>query len=106
MRYVYREDYSYRSLKTSEIIYSLLVEAKLQTIELCTSNPNITIQKVVNFIYGHYSSKLKVDQISRMVGYTSQHLNKLFKNELGLSIYQYILKVQLEQAACLLKPKK
>ncbi|MDQ0877759.1 AraC-like DNA-binding protein [Paenibacillus sp. V4I3] len=102
------EDYRDRSLKTSEIIYSLLVEAKLQTIGLhvFTINPNLTIQKVVNFIYDHYSSKLKVDEISRMVGYTSQHLNKLFKNELGHSIYQYILKVQLEQAACLLETEE
>ena len=58
----------------------------------------------MNFIYGHYSSKLKVDQsFSNGWLYIVQHLNKLFKNELGLSIYQNILKVQLEQAACLLQ---
>lgn len=99
------EDYKDRTLKTSEIIYSLLAEVKLRTMGLQenTCEPKATIQKVVNYIYGHYSTKLTLDEISRMFGYTSQHLNKLFKNELGCSIYQYILKVQLEQAACLLE---
>ncbi|BFT69594.1 AraC family transcriptional regulator [Paenibacillus sp. P36] len=100
------ENYKDRTLNTSsEIIYSLLAEVKLQTmsLQISTNNPKAIIEKVVNFIYVHYSSKLTLDEISRMFGYTPQHLNKLFKNELGHSIYQFILKVQLEQAANLLE---
>ncbi|WP_310193543.1 AraC family transcriptional regulator [Bacillus sp. 3255] len=94
-----------RTLQTSEIIYSVLAEAKFQTagIHRSVSNPQITIEKLVNYIFIHYASKPTLKELSRIFGYTSQHLNRLFKNELGFSIYQYILKVQLEQAAYLLE---
>ncbi|MDR6549124.1 AraC family transcriptional regulator [Paenibacillus qinlingensis] len=94
-----------RALLASETIYALLAELKLQTTSAAAqpAAPKLTIQKIINYIYVHHSTKLTLDGISRRFGYTAQHLNKLFKNELGDSIYQYILKVQLDQAAHLLE---
>ncbi|MGG1515506.1 AraC family transcriptional regulator [Paenibacillus oryzisoli] len=92
----------------SETIYALLSEIKLQTtpVPVYSPTPKVTIQKVINYIYTHHADRLTLEKIARVFGYTSQHLNKLFKRELGDSIYQYILKVQLEQAAHLLESEE
>ncbi|CAG7644045.1 AraC family transcriptional regulator [Paenibacillus allorhizosphaerae] len=92
------------ALKTSEMIYSLLLEIKLQSesLQQKASYPVLTTQKVMDYIHKNYSRKLNLDEFSRVFGYTPQHLNRIFKKESGYSIYQYILKVQLEQAADML----
>ncbi|MBP1965325.1 helix-turn-helix transcriptional regulator [Paenibacillus aceris] len=93
------------TLKSSEIVYSMLAEIKLQLFNLHMKEPysEFTTQKVVDYIHLHYSRKLTLEDISKEFGYTPQHLNKLFKSQLGHTIYQYILKVQLEQAKDLLE---
>jgi AraC-like DNA-binding protein len=93
------------SWKSSEMVYSLLAELKLQnlSVQSNSSYPEVTIQKITEYIHSHFSSKLNLEEISKSFGYTAQHLNKLFKCQLGYSIYQYILKVQLEHAAEILE---
>ena len=92
------------ALKLSEMVYSLLLEIKLQSesLQQKASYPVLTTQRVMDYIHKNYARKLNLDEFSRVFGYTPQHLNRLFKKESGYSIYQYILKVQLEQAADML----
>lgn len=62
----------------------------------------MTTRFVMEYIHKHYSRKLTRGELSKVFGYTPQHLNRMFKKELGYSIYQYILKIQLEHAADML----
>ncbi|MFD0696715.1 AraC family transcriptional regulator [Paenibacillus sp. GCM10027628] len=93
--------------KTSEIIYSLLLEIKMQSdcLQQQASFPLMTIQKIMEYIHDHYANRLTLTELSRIFGYSPQHLNRIFRKELGYSVHQYILKIQLEQAAELLGNK-
>lgn len=95
----------WHELKASELVYSLLSEIKLQTwsFQWRPSLPEVTIKKVAEYIHVHYSIKPTLEEISKKFGYTPQHLNKLFKIQFGFSIYQYLLKVQLERAVDILE---
>jgi AraC-like DNA-binding protein len=91
--------------KSSEMVYSLLAEMGLQnlSVQADASFPDAIILKVIDYIHSYFSNGLNLAEVSRAFGYTSQHLNKLFKSHLGYPIYQYILKVQLEHAADILQ---
>jgi AraC-like DNA-binding protein len=91
--------------KASEMVYSLLAEMALLnlSVQVDASFPDAIILKVIDYIHSHFPNGLNLAEIARAFGYTSQHLNKLFKSHLGYPIYQYILKVQLEHAADILQ---
>lgn len=93
--------------KTSETIYSLLLEIRMQSTSLKqhTSYPVLTIQKIMECINDRYAHRLTLNELSRTFGYTPQHLNRIFRKELGCSVHQYIMKIQLEQAAEMLSNK-
>jgi AraC-like DNA-binding protein len=91
--------------KASEMVHSLLAEMALQnmSVKADASFPDAIISKVIDYIHCHFSNGLNLAEVSGAFGYSSQHLNKLFKSHLGYPIYQYILKVQLEHAAEILQ---
>ena len=95
------------ALKSSELMYALLLELKAQSERerknVPSPSPVLTTYKVMDYIDRHCSQKLRLDVLSKRFGYTPQHLNRIFKKEAGCSVYQYILKVQLERAADMLR---
>ncbi|UUZ80396.1 AraC family transcriptional regulator [Paenibacillus sp. P26] len=92
------------SCRCSEIIFALLLELKMQSATHHHQRLNSiqTTQQVLDFIHENYNSKLTLAEISRRFGYSPQHLNRLFKKELGCTVHQYMLKLQLEHAADML----
>ncbi len=61
------------------------------------------ISKTIDFIENHLNDKLKLDHISNKIGYSKFYLNRLFQEEVGLTIHKYIKKRRLEEAAKRLK---
>lgn len=61
------------------------------------------IQAVIRFIDIHYMKKgLTVEHVAKDVGYSSNYLNGMFKRIVGMSLYQYIGYIRIENSKYLL----
>lgn len=57
---------------------------------------------VVDYIEGHLSENLDLDMVANAVHYSKYHLHRMFVNEVGLTIHDYVQRRQLTEAAKLL----
>lgn len=57
------------------------------------------IKEVKKYIEEHFTENILLDDISKLVGYSKFHLNRLFLEDTGLTIYQYIKERRLSEAA-------
>jgi len=62
---------------------------------------NVT-QRTIQYIEEHLTSSLYLDDFSELVGYSKFHLTRIFKQETGLAISEYIRVRRLALAAMLL----
>ena len=93
--------------RTSELIYSLLLELK----RLSVSYPehrnehgqNEHIKKTAEFIRTHYDQPLTIADLSEIAGYSAHHFTRLFKKMYNLTPHQYMVGVRLEKARFILE---
>lgn len=64
------------------------------------------IQEVLYYIHTHYKMKLSLEHLALSVNLNSSYLCRLFKQEVGISIFNYINKIRMEKAAQLIKANK
>ena len=57
---------------------------------------------VTNYIDSHRSDDLTVEQLAELAGFSKFHFERLFKNYMGISCYQYITKRRVMMAQELL----
>ncbi|MEY8338146.1 GNAT family N-acetyltransferase [Lachnospiraceae bacterium 62-35] len=55
--------------------------------------------KVIEFIEDHLSENLDLDIVAKAVHYSKYHLHRMFVNEVGLTIHDYVQRRQLTEAA-------
>jgi AraC-like DNA-binding protein len=60
------------------------------------------IEKVLHFIYKHYTEPLYIEQIAREVGLSANSLHRLFREAFGMSCIQYLTAYRISHAASLL----
>lgn len=60
---------------------------------------NNVIQKVIKYMEDNLEADLDLEQISRHVGYSKFHLNRIFTEEVGCTIYKYLQSKRLTLAA-------
>ena len=60
------------------------------------------IEKILNFIYGHYAEPLYTEQIAREVGLSAKDVHTLFLDAFGMSCIQYLRAYRISHAASLL----
>ena len=63
--------------------------------EMCE---NININKIMEYIQSHLHSELNLDKLAEQVYLNRQYLSRLFKQETGYTITQYITNCRLEKA--------
>jgi len=56
------------------------------------------VNKITSFITMHYSKKLTVKDLSEMVSLHSVYLGHIFKQQTGMTIYQYIMQIRVRNA--------
>ena len=62
-----------------------------------------SIEKVVEYIKEHYTDpNLSVDMLSNLIGLTASYVRKLFKEEMGKSVADYIAELRFHKAQELL----
>ena len=66
-------------------------------------NPrNYAVLQALFYIESNVESKIRLSDLCEFVGYSVYHFSRLFKNEVGMSPYQYIIKFRLDLAKHLL----
>lgn len=60
---------------------------------------NNCIIKTKQFIEEHFTENITLDDISKSIGYSKYHLNRIFLKSTGKTIYQYIKERRLFEAA-------
>jgi YesN/AraC family two-component response regulator len=82
-------------------IYSdCFVEAKHSQTD---SNHLAIIAQLINYVNGHLSEELSLEQLSQLVNYSESYVCRLFKKLTNKTLISYIQEKRIEQAACLLK---
>jgi len=61
------------------------------------------IIKATNFIALHYSEKLTVKELAALVHLNEAYFGRLFKQEIGMSVNQYIMKIRVRNAETMLQ---
>lgn len=67
---------------------------------------NIIINKAIDFILLHIEEEISLDDVANYCGYSKFYLIRLFKNETGESVYEFIKRTKLEQSAFRLKVER
>lgn len=61
------------------------------------------IKKTVEFLNLNFSQKITLPQLAKRIGLSEVYLTKIFKKEVGMTIFQYIAHLRCTQAAEMLK---
>ncbi len=64
------------------------------------------IQKAAEYMKNNFTEKLTIDDISQAVYLSPCYLSKIFKQELGCTIMEFLTKIRIEEAKKLLKNPK
>lgn len=56
------------------------------------------IQKAIKYLLENYSHKLQMDDLSLHVYLSKSHFSKIFKSATGMSVFEYLQKIRIENA--------
>lgn len=94
------------SQNTNEIAtWSLsMYEDFIQRVHQCRVNPKVSrqIRACCDYIEMHVEDELTTENIARTIGYTRYYFSRRFKEEMGVSVTDYIKAARIERAKLLL----
>lgn len=76
-------------------------EAKIDTLSY-SSERNMLIRRICGYLERHFDQKISVSTLCDLFNISSRHLNRLFKQETGLTIIEMVHKIRIEKAKLLL----
>ena len=85
-------------------LYLLLEHNLIELRESTKKDEQITT--VINYIESHYNEEISISQLCELVQYSTTHLTRKFKKEVGLAPISYLRIYRLEKAYSLLKDGK
>lgn len=104
-------DYLFRRLessRTEEEISELITQTNIEFTRKVAENKNkksnnYYVEECKNYITRHKNKKITINDICENIGLSKTHLSKLFLQEEGVTIHQYIIEMRLDMGANLLK---
>lgn len=87
---------------SAEVVSSIILRVFSEIFNKKKQTENITLQ-IENYIKTQYMTDISVDGIASAVGLDRRYLGRLFKNEKGVSVQDYIITTRLSRAKELLK---
>lgn len=64
------------------------------------------VNRAISFILEHLNEEITVDDVAQHCGYSRYHLTRLFREETGEAVYQFMKRLRLERSAWQLKVEK
>lgn len=92
-----KKDYSYMVKKETSSLFFSLIEEKLKFIKGEKKGETILIKNALSFIHENYDKQIKVKDIAKNIGYSVEHLSRVFKKYLGRNILEYINDLRLDK---------
>jgi AraC-like DNA-binding protein len=71
--------------------------------DINTSVADSRIKKITRYISAHYAEKISVKKMAAMVGLHPVYLGALFKEETGITLNRYLIKVRIRNAENMLR---
>ncbi|MDJ0569864.1 MAG: helix-turn-helix domain-containing protein [Pleurocapsa sp. MO_192.B19] len=76
------------------------------TTEVSGGLPSSKLRQVIDYIQSNLERDLSLAQLAKVAHVSSHHFGKLFKQSMGVTPHQYVLKCRIERAKKLLSDKK
>ena len=67
---------------------------------------NETVDTILAYIYKHYQEQIELENLAELTFCTSNHIARLFKKHMGISIISYVHKIRIEKSIVLMEEKK
>lgn len=67
------------------------------------SSYNTELTRAIQYIHEHYTEKITLDDVCSAVNLSRSHFSKIFKEEVGMTLTEYIETVRMNQARMLLR---
>jgi AraC-like DNA-binding protein len=104
---IYYLDCSYRkkSLYIQLLHFQLLIDIAYlwkDTIAYAKNGSESHVYKAVEYLHQHYDEDIKIVQLARHVNLNENYLQRLFKEQMDLTIIEYLNRFRLEKAAMFL----
>ncbi|MBU4440327.1 MAG: PocR ligand-binding domain-containing protein [Acetobacterium sp.] len=95
--------YQTDSIENLGVLTSKAVDAYLEHLEETVEKPeNPNIKIMIDFVENNYQKNLTVEEISDSTCLSPGYAGRIFKDQLGLSIMDYVLKVRIDKSKKLL----
>lgn len=97
-----------QDLRMMEEVFELLSFLKLNCISKNLSEKKerddlVRIKKVIRYIEDNYQKSLSLKDTAEYLGYTSEHLSRMFKKQVGMNFSRYLQEIRLNHAMTLLR---
>ena len=93
-------------LLAAEALLEAIVVRALRTAPLRgapTSARHPGVLRALDLVHASYAEPIGVEEMARVAGASRFHFSRLFRDEVGLSPYRYLMRVRIERAAELLR---
>ncbi|HGZ70332.1 MAG TPA: AraC family transcriptional regulator, partial [Nitratifractor sp.] len=67
---------------------------------------NTLLQKIENYIIENIEEAISIDEIAETTGYSTAHLNRLFKEKYGLTLHAFLIDQRIHKAKELLSTNR
>ncbi|MDS1030191.1 PocR ligand-binding domain-containing protein [Bacillota bacterium LX-D] len=97
----------FSELKSSEDIFQWIDKAILSFVAAVEEGKDVrnlqVVQRAGDYMRNNYSKKIAVEDVAQAVYLSPCHLSKIFKQELGCTIMEFLTKIRIEEAKKLLR---
>lgn len=69
-----------------------------QNTEIMTEKKKPLLDNAVKYIEKYYAKSLTLEELAKVTNYSTSHLSKLFKAELGVNFYEYLTRCRLQRS--------
>lgn len=92
-------------ITTVSVILNNYIHKKIDIVrsnEVVSDDSPLRIKRVVDYISKHINEKIEIEDLAKLTRWKSHHFIRMFTKFIGITPYQYILKVKIEKAKSLL----
>lgn len=87
-------------------LYSVLQDALVPADTMDGATHNRAVKNCLDYMHAHYSQRITLEQLAKLVHLHPNYLCKLFKTYTGQTAFQQLIRIRLENAARLLEKSR
>ena len=88
----------YNELKTSALLCEIIADIIRKTKSVSSASSMYLSDKIINYIHENYSHSITNNLLGDRFGYHPNYISSIIKQQTGLSLHKYLLKVRISHA--------